>query len=70
MKVINYTSEEDLLNRGIITLEEYDETIRARAAIKNAIEKTKACGKPVARYDSKFDEAYLEYPNGVKQIII
>lgn len=69
IRIVDYTSEEELLANGVITPEEYNETIRARAAIRFAIEKAKICKKPVAKYNHTFNKAYLEYPDGYKEIV-
>ena len=34
------------------------------AAVENAIQKNKANGHPIARYDAGKKKAYMEYPDG------
>lgn len=41
--------------------------LRATAAVEAAIQKAKICKKPIARYDIKTRETYLEYPDGSKK---
>lgn len=43
--------------------------IRAKAAVKDAINKAKVCKKPVAKYDVKEKKAYVEYSNGEKKYV-
>ena len=42
--------------------------LRATAAVEAAIQKAKICKKPIARYDVETKEAYLEYPDGTKNM--
>lgn len=40
---------------------------RAQSAVEDAIKKSNICGKPVAKYDSNQNKAYLEYADGRKE---
>ena len=40
---------------------------RVEYAIKAAIERTKVCKKPIARYDPAAKKAYMEYPDGTRK---
>ena len=42
---------------------------RAKAAVKNAIEKAKICGKPITVYDKKSGQVAIIYADGSKEII-
>ena len=42
---------------------------RAVAAVRAAIDKAKICKKPICRYDSASDRAYLEYADGRKEYV-
>ena len=48
----------------IISENDSEMDIRARCAVKSAIEKAEICKKPVARYDAVLKKAYLEFANG------
>ena len=40
---------------------------RVTQAVKAALLKAKVCQKPIAKYDVKMKQAYLEYPDGRKE---
>ena len=42
---------------------------RAKAAVSSAISKAKVCGKPVARYDVKTGQVYIEYADGTSEYV-
>lgn len=42
---------------------------RAQSAVKDAINKSNICGKPIAKYDVNQKKAYLEYADGRKEYI-
>lgn len=43
--------------------------IRAKCAVRSAIEKAEICKKPVARYDTVLKKAYLEFANGERKYV-
>lgn len=43
--------------------------LRAKQAVRSAIEKAKCCKKPVAHYDTVTKRTYVEYPNGEKRYV-
>lgn len=42
---------------------------RAKAAVKNALDKAKTCGNPIAHYDSNTGKAFISYADGKKENI-
>lgn len=50
-----------------LTEEDIDMDRRVRQGVKAAIERTKACKKPIARYDPVKKKAYMEYPDGTRK---
>ena len=55
VKVIDNTEIQDSLSQ-----EDKDIDIRAKEAVKAALEKAKVCRKPIARYDIETKRAYIE----------
>lgn len=47
-----------------ITLNDAEMDVRAREAVKSAINRAKVCKKPVARYDRERRKAYIETADG------
>ena len=43
--------------------------IRAKEAVKSALNRAKICGKPVAKYDIKEKKVYIENADGVKEYV-
>ena len=43
--------------------------VRATKAVKVAVEKSKICKKPIAKYDVKEKKAYIESASGVKTYV-
>lgn len=52
-----------------LTEAEIEMDYRAREAVKAAINKAKACKKPIAKYDSVYRKAYLQTADGEKIFI-
>ena len=59
VKVIDNTEKQDNLSQ-----EDKDMDIRAKEAVKAALEKAKVCKKPIARYDIENKKAYIEDAEG------
>lgn len=55
--------------RDNITLSDADMDNRARHAVRSALAKAKVCNKPIAKYDTEAQKAYIEYPDGMKKYI-
>ncbi len=55
--------------RDNITLSDADMDNRARCAVRSALAKAKVCNKPIAKYDTEAQEAYIEYPDGTRKYI-
>ena len=55
VKVIDNTEKQETLSQ-----EDKDMDIRAKEAVKAALEKAKVCKKPIARYDIETKRAYIE----------
>lgn len=47
-----------------LSQDDIDMNIRAKAAVKAALNKAKICGKPIARYDIVTKKAFIEYTDG------
>lgn len=47
-----------------LTEEDKEMDKRAKGAVKAALSKAKVCNIPIAKYDDKNEQAYLEYPDG------
>lgn len=47
-----------------LTPEDAEMDYRAREAVAAAIHRAKVCKKPIARYDPKSKQVYVEMPNG------
>ncbi|MBQ2721161.1 MAG: hypothetical protein IJF23_06465 [Clostridia bacterium] len=43
--------------------------IRAKEAVRSAINRARTCKKPVAKYDRKTKKAYIETADGVKTYV-
>ena len=43
--------------------------IRAKEAVRSAINRARTCKKPIAKYDRKTKKAYLETADGVKTYV-
>ena len=59
VKVIDNTEKQETLSQ-----EDKDMDIRAKEAVKAALEKAKVCKKPIARYDIETKRAYIEDAEG------
>lgn len=55
--------------KDVITGEDAEMDLRAKAAVQAAIERAKICKKPIAKYDIETERAYLEYPDGRKEYV-
>lgn len=64
------TEKESLLKRGIISESDVEMDQHANAAVQSAINRAKICKKPIAKYDSATQKAYIEYGDGVKSMSI
>ena len=64
VKVIDNTEKQDNLSQ-----EDKDMDIRAKEAVKAAIEKAKVCKKPIARYDIETKRAYIEDAEGNRRYV-
>lgn len=64
VKVIDNTEKQDNLSQ-----EDKDMDIRAKEAVKAALEKAKVCKKPIARYDIETKRAYIEDPEGNRRYV-
>lgn len=53
----------------VISKSDAEMDIRAKAAVKSAIGRAKACKKPIAKYDRKRKRAYIETANGEKKYV-
>ena len=51
------------------TSEDIDLDKRVTAAVKSAINKSKVCKKPIAKFDLRKKKAYLVYPNGERKYV-
>lgn len=49
-----------------ITPDDAEMDVRAREAVKSAINRAKTCKKPIARYDKESKKAYIETADGEK----
>ena len=52
-----------------LSQEDKDMDIRAKEAVKAALEKAKVCKKPIARYDIETKRAYIEDPEGNRRYV-
>ncbi len=64
VKVIDNTEKQETLSQ-----EDKDMDIRAKEAVKAALEKAKVCKKPIARYDIETKRAYIEDPEGNRRYV-
>ena len=64
LKVIDNTEKQDNLSQ-----EDKDMDIRAKGAVKAALEKAKVCKKPIARYDIETKRAYIEDAEGNRRYV-
>lgn len=53
-------------SKTAITPNDAEMDIRAKEAVKSAINRAKTCKKPIARYDRESRRAYIETANGEK----
>lgn len=58
----------DGLNTAI-TKNDAEMDMRAREAVKSAINRAKTCKKPVARYDKLIKKAYIENADGERMYV-
>ncbi len=54
---------------AFLSQEDIDMDIRAKAAVKAALNKAKVCGKPIARYDIVTHRAYVENADGTIRFV-
>lgn len=52
-----------------ITDKDAEMDLRAREAVKSAINRAKVCGKPIAKYDPVSKRAYIENAAGEKKYV-
>ena len=52
-----------------VTPEDKELDLRAIAAVKAAIKRAKVCKNPIAKYDTRKMQAYIEYPDGRKEYV-
>ena len=64
VKVIDNTEKQETLSQ-----EDKDMDIRAKEAVKAALEKAKVCKKPIARYDTETKRAYIEDAEGNRRYV-
>lgn len=64
VKVVDNTEKQDNLSQ-----EDKDMDIRAKEAVKAALEKAKVCKKPIARYDIETKRAYIEDAEGNRRYV-
>ena len=64
VKVIDNTGKQETLSQ-----EDKDMDIRAKEAVKAALEKAKVCKKPIARYDIETKRAYIEDAEGNRRYV-
>ena len=64
VKVIDNAEKQDNLSQ-----EDKDMDIRAKEAVKAALEKAKVCKKPIARYDIETKRAYIEDAEGNRKYV-
>ncbi|WP_294752397.1 hypothetical protein [uncultured Ruminococcus sp.] len=64
VKVIDNTEKQETLSQ-----EDKDMDIRAKEAVKAALEKAKVCKKPIARYDIETKRAYIEDAEGNRRYV-
>ena len=64
VKVIDNTEKQDHLSQ-----EDKDMDIRAKEAVKAALEKAKVCKKPIAHYDIETKRAYIEDAEGNRRYV-
>ena len=64
VKIIDNTEKQETLSQ-----EDKDMDIRAKEAVKAALEKAKVCKKPIARYDIETKRAYIEDAEGNRRYV-
>lgn len=64
VKVIDNTEKQANLSQ-----DDKDMDIRAKEAVKAALEKAKVCKKPIARYDIETKRAYIEDAEGNRRYV-
>lgn len=65
-KVINING---MAVKDNLSQEDKDMDIRAKEAVKAALEKAKVCKKPIARYDIATKRAYIEDAEGNRRYV-
>ena len=63
------TEKESLLKKGFISESDAEMDQRANAAVQSTLDRAKICKKPIAKYDSATQKAYIEYEDGVKKYV-
>lgn len=67
---VNVVTEKDsLLKSGFISESDAEMDKRASAAVQSALDRARICKKPIAKYDSATQKAYIEYEDGVKKYV-
>ena len=61
--------KESLLKKGFISESDAEMDQRANAAVQSTLDRAKICKKPIAKYDSATQKAYIEYEDGVKKYV-
>ena len=64
VKVIDNSEKQDNISQ-----EDKDMDIRAKEAVKAALEKAKVCKKPIAHYDIETKRAYIEDAEGNRRYV-
>lgn len=64
VKIIDNSEKQATLSQ-----EDKDMDIRAKEAVKAALEKAKICRKPIARYDIEAKRAYIEDADGNRRYV-
>lgn len=52
-----------------LSVSDVEMDIRAKEAVKSALNRAKVCGKPVAKYDIEEKRAYIENADGVREYV-
>ena len=55
--------------KGFISESDAEMDQRANAAVQSTLDRAKICKKPIAKYDSATQKAYIEYEDGVKKYV-
>ena len=64
VKVVDNSEKKTALSQ-----EDNEMDIRIKEAVKAAINKAKVCRKPIARFDVKSNETYIEYEEGNRKYV-